>query len=316
MLHIAIVDVDVPVPTVYAACGLYSSQFRTLLQSATSRLNLPASSIYTTAFDAVGGSLPPLQSLRTSPRLIANGAVSKAGEEEYKPNPLSLPIDGILITGSGAAAYEAAKHPWIIPLQSFIQTVFDEFPHVRLFGSCFGHQIIAQALLSSPARTRTQASDSPSVVVEACPRGSEMGLASIKLTSEFGAHFPMLSTSLPVPNEMRLQMIHGDWVALLPGLMKLPAPWVNVGSTEMCPLQGLFYPGRVLTYQGHFEFDVFVTSETCVEFGRRYGWDTVDVQRYLGLIGKGRVEGVVEDVDDARVAAEVVVLFFSGVIGY
>ncbi|KAL4921517.1 class I glutamine amidotransferase-like protein [Aspergillus aurantiobrunneus] len=302
MLHIAILDADVPVPTVYAARGLYSSQFRALLQSAASRLNFPASSIHTTAFDVVGGSLPPLQSLRTSSRPTTN----VSGGEEHTSNPLALPIDGILITGAAAAAYEAAKHPWIAPLQSFVQTVFKEFPHVKLFGSCFGHQIIAQGLLSSQA----QAPDPPSVAVEACPQGSEMGLAPIKLAPEFSAQFPSLSTSLSVQNEMRLQMIHGDWVSLLPGTPKLPTPWVNVGSTDLCPVQGLYYPGRVLTYQGHFEFDVFVNSETCVEFGRRNRWDAVAVERYLGLIRRARVEGVVEDDDDAKAAAEVVLLFF------
>lgn len=110
---------------------------------------------------------------------------------------------------------------------------------------------------------------------------------------------------------MRLQMIHGDWVVFLPGQEKLPEPWVNVGSTEVCPVQGLYYPGRVLTYQGHFEFDVFVNSESCLEFARRYGWDKIAVERYMELIGRARVEGVVEDADDSRAAAELVVLFFG-----
>ncbi|KAL2815763.1 class I glutamine amidotransferase-like protein [Aspergillus cavernicola] len=295
MLHITILDVDVPVPTVYAARGLYSSQFRHLLQSAASRLNLPTSSIHTTAFDVVGGSLPPLQSLRSYPRTHTNSEIN--GEADF--NPLALPIDGILITGAAGAAYESAKHPWIITLQRFIQTVFNEYPHVKIFGSCFGHQILGQALLSSHSDSPVP----PSVTVEACPLGSEIGLTSITLSPEFTAQFPALSASLPIPNQMRLQMIHGDWVSLLPGVQEPPTPWMNVGSTELCPVQGLYYPGRVLTYQGHFEFDVFVNSETCVEFGRRKGWDVKDVESYLGLIGKG-VE------DDAMVAAEIVLDFF------
>lgn len=306
MLHIAILDVDVPVPAVYAARGLYSSQFRALLQPAAARLNLPASSIYTTAFDVAGGSLPPLQALRSSPRSTTNGVA-----DEQALNPLALPIDGILITGAAAGTYQAAKHPWIVPLQNFIQTVFDDFPHVKMFGSCFGHQIIAQALLSSDARGASDSTPPPSVKVEQSSYGYEMGLASVKVTPEFSAHFPALSETLPLPNEMRLQMVHGDWVAFLPGKDRLPEPWVNVGSTEACPVQGLYYPGRVLTYQGHFEFDVFVNTETCLEFARRYGWDKTDVEGYLGLIGKGRAEGTVENADDSRAAAEVVVLFFG-----
>ncbi|KAL3460418.1 class I glutamine amidotransferase-like protein [Aspergillus heterothallicus] len=308
MLHIAILDVDVPVPTVYAARGLYSSQFRHLLQAAASRLNFPASSIYTTAFDVIGGSLPPLQSLRTSPRSPTEIKGFPTNGDGSSVNPLSLPIDAILITGAAAAAYESEKYPWIIPLQAFLQEVFIEYPHVKMFGSCFGHQIIGQALLSAQAQTP----EPPTVTVEACPQGSEMGLVSITLNPDFVAHFANLSSgSLPVANQLRLQMIHGDWVSLLPEMKALPAPWMIVGSTELCPVQGLYYPGRVLTYQGHFEFDVFVNAETCLEFGRRSSWDPEDVERYFSLIKKGRVEGMPEDDDDARVAADIVMLFFG-----
>ncbi|KAL4869031.1 class I glutamine amidotransferase-like protein [Aspergillus spectabilis] len=231
---------------------------------------------------------------------FADGVILRDSEDKDEDG------HGILITGAAAAAYESAKYPWIVPLQRYLQTVFEEYPHVKMFGSCFGHQLIGQALLSSQAKT----SIPPSVTVEACPLGRETGLTSITTTPEFCADFPVLSSSLAIKNQLRLQMIHGDWVALLPGLEKLPSPWVNVGSTEKCPVQGLYHPGRVLTYQGHFEFDVFVNSETCLEFGRRSNWAAGDVERFLELISRGRVEGVVEDVDDARVAAEVVVLFF------
>ncbi|KAL4940835.1 hypothetical protein BDV06DRAFT_195825 [Aspergillus oleicola] len=306
-MHIAILDVDVPVPAVYSARGLYSSQFRVLLQAAAERLGIPASSIYTTAWDVIGGSLPPLSSLRTTKAPVQNGE-----QEPQNKNPLAAPIDGILVTGAAAAAYEAAKYPWIVPLQSFIQNVFEEYPFVKIFGSCFGHQLLGQALLSAASLTQSQTSNPPSVAVEACPNGSEMGLAPITLTPEFISHFPQLESSLPNKGSMRLQMIHGDWVSLLPGVSKLPAPWVNVGSSDLCPMQGLYCPGRVLTYQGHFEFDVFVNSETCREFGKRGGWKEEDIVRYLELITKASVEGVLEDDDDARTAAEIVVTFFLG----
>ncbi|KAL4803784.1 class I glutamine amidotransferase-like protein [Aspergillus unguis] len=302
-MHIAILDLDVPVPAVYAARGWYSSQFRSLMLGAASRLNIPASSIHTTAFDVVGGCFPPLQSLRTEP------PAAQSGVADETVNPLALPIDGILLTGAAAGVYESAKHPWIVPLQNFVQTVFDQYPHVKIFGSCFGHQIIGQALLSSHARTASTIA--PSVAVEKCPLGTEVGLTSITLNPDFAAEFSVLPTALPVQDELRLQMIHGDWVNLLPGTKELPRPWMNVGSTELCPLQGLYYPRRVLTYQGHFEFDVFVNSETCIEFAKRNGWAEADVERYLKLIGKGRVEGVVNDDDDAKTAAEIVVLFFG-----
>jgi GMP synthase-like glutamine amidotransferase len=147
--------------------------------------------------------------------------------------------------------------------------------------------------------------------VEISPNGHEMGLVSIALSPTFTSSFPGLGVKLPgSQKQMRLQMIHGDWV--IPGTgaaipdAELPAGWVNVGSTEKCPIQGLYYPGRTLTYQGHFEFDVFVNRETCLAFGRRLGWSEEVTGRYVGLI-----EGEGED-DDAKVAAEVVMMFFAG----
>ncbi|KAL4895137.1 class I glutamine amidotransferase-like protein [Aspergillus ambiguus] len=309
-MHIALLDADVPVPTVYSARGLYSSQFRHLLECAAERLSRHSPVHYTT-FDVVGGSLPPLASLRTEPDNSGGSSDSKT-----PVNPLARPIDAVLITGAAAAAYDLDSHAWIRPLQSFIQTVYTDYPHVKLFGSCFGHQIIAQALLSpafpghDPARA---------FKAEAAGRdGSEHGLVSFALTPSFADRFSGRTAS-PLPACMRLQMVHGDWVAPVSGAkgedgsLPLPAGWMNMGSSERCPVQGLYCPQRVLTYQGHFEFDVFVTRETVVEFGRRNGWESAAVQRYVEDIQKGR-EGCAEgqdDNDDSKVAAEVVMLFFA-----
>ncbi|KAE8163562.1 class I glutamine amidotransferase-like protein [Aspergillus tamarii] len=298
--HIAVLDTDVPVPAVYSARGLYSSQFRHLLQSAAARLSEAGRkiSIFTSAYDVVGGSFPPLESLRTTKRSEA------CSNENGTPNPLAQPIDGILITGAAAGAYDTSIYPWIKPLESWIQKVYTQYPHVKFFGSCFGHQIIAQALLSTSA---PQCAPGPAMKVELCPDGRETGLVPIDLTPEFVASFPEVVERLPgARKQMRLQMIHGDWVVPVAGPnAELPAGWVNVGSTALCPVQGLYCPGRVLTYQGHFEFDVFVNRETCLAFGRRLKWSEEETAHYVGLIEGG------ED-DDSKVAAEVVATFFCG----
>ncbi|KAE8351306.1 class I glutamine amidotransferase-like protein [Aspergillus coremiiformis] len=277
---------------VYRARGLYSSQFRHLLQSAATRLSHGEHklTIFTSAYDIVGGSFPPLESLRTAP------CPEPSSNSTGTPHPLSQPIDGILVTGAAPGVYDTDTEPWIKPLESYIQTVYTHYPYVKFFGSCFGHQILAQALLSS------------AVKVEVCPHGREMGLVPVSLCPEFIASFPGLEEKLPgTQKQMRLQMIHGDWVVPASGPdVELPDGWLNVGSTELCPIQGLLFPGRVLTYQGHFEFDVFINRETCLAFGRRLGWDREVVERFLGLIEREGEE------DDSGVAAEVVVRFFAG----
>ncbi|PWY70933.1 hypothetical protein BO70DRAFT_414780 [Aspergillus heteromorphus CBS 117.55] len=315
-LHIAILDVDVPVPNVYASRGLYSSQFQRLLDDTASRLsnNSKRTKIHTTAFDIVGGQFPPLSSLNRKPRSQDHffNDNSQEGEgdeaEEDETNPLATPISGILITGSAASAYDTNKK-WVSPLEEFIVTVFERYPHVRMFGSCFGHQVIAKALLSRSCLSAGEGcgGEDPAAEglrVECCPAGKEVGLATMKLSPGFVDAFPCLQGR----TEMRLQMVHGDWVAGRADAV--PSPWINIGSTGDCPLQGFYYPGRVLTYQGHFEFDSFVNRETCLEFARREGWDEGDVARYVVAIGE--VDG---DGDDSKLAAEVVVRFFGGEAG-
>jgi hypothetical protein len=66
-----------------------------------------------------------------------------------------------------------------------------------------------------------------------------------------------------------------------------------------------------LTYQGHFEFDVWSNRALCIEFGRRGNWPTELVQQYIEHIERALVPGA-EDDDDAKRAAEVVLLFFAG----
>ncbi|PLN81760.1 hypothetical protein BDW42DRAFT_200684 [Aspergillus taichungensis] len=305
-MHIAILDADIPVPAVYARRGLYSSQFKKLLQEAAARVHESPSQIYTTAYDVVGGCLPSFDSLRKQPShpTTTTTVATNGASNSNAANPLTHPIDGILITGSSSGVYATATHPWITPLKEFIQTVFTSYPHIRLFGACFGHQLIAQALLY------------PNVHVEACPAGFEIGPVDISLSEPFARAFSGPCRSLRAgPNCMRLQVVHGDWV--VPADCKneqergggLPAPWVNVGSTAACAVQGLYYPGRVLTLQGHFEFDGFVNRETCREFGRRLGWGEERVKRVLEEIGGSGDEA---GVDDSEVAAEVVLRFFEG----
>lgn len=312
-IHVAVLDTDVPCLSVYNKRGLYSSQFRVLLQAAAHRINqhvdttLPNSplAVHITAFDAVGGSLPPLEFLRASPR-TSNEPVSA---------PFGV-IDAILITGSESAAYD--PFPWIAELQSFIQTVYAKYPLVKIFGSCFGHQIIAQALLSKPTN------DTPitnTFNVQFVQTGFEMGIHPITLDPSFAAHFPPLARTAS-KGPFRIQLIHGDQVLPTPQAVaaatsagqtsvSLPAPWMNIGSSAACPCQGLYIPGRILTYQGHFEFDTFVNSESAVEFGRRSGCSAAQVAEYLNQINVSRVTGQ-EDDDDSKAAAEAVVLFFAG----
>uniref|UniRef100_A0A093VTP1 Putative glutamine amidotransferase-like protein C13C5.04 n=1 Tax=Talaromyces marneffei PM1 TaxID=1077442 RepID=A0A093VTP1_TALMA len=332
-IHIAVLDTDVPVPTVYAARGLYSSQFRVLLQSAATRLNqsiknnaVSASQIqiHTSAYDVVGGSYPALGMLRKTPPLH-----DEEEKEEEEEEEVFRPIDAILITGSAASAYyQGEQYAWVTKLQEFIRRVWSRYPHVKFFGSCFGHQVIAQALLATPQKDSSL--ETPLVRVEACPMGYEIGIQPIEISREFGATAlgKTFSKSLNERDggKLHIQLIHGDRVigfhppstagasetsslppaAAAAALTALPQPWLNLGSTLLSPIQGLYYPGRVLTYQGHFEFDIFVNSETVIEFGRRTGWDAQMVAESLQKVNACGLGD-----DDSKAAAEIVVQFLA-----
>jgi GMP synthase-like glutamine amidotransferase len=227
------------------------------------------------------------------------------------------PIDAILITGSAASAYyQGERYQWIAVLQAFIRQVWTQYPAVKMFGSCFGHQILAQALLVDyNTENNSNNTQSPRVQVEACPLGYEVGIHPITLNPTFAADTSLgqkFSEGLARHDrKLCIQLIHGDRVIGFGSATTstLPNPWINIGSTLLSPIQGLYYPGRVLTYQGHFEFDVFVNTETVLEFGRRSSWNAQVVSQHLQQISSGSASS---ETDDSDLAAEVVLRFLTG----
>ncbi|KAJ5467396.1 hypothetical protein N7475_005148 [Penicillium sp. IBT 31633x] len=312
-IHIAVLDTDVPCYPVYVRRGLYSSQFKTLLAAAAKRINKREShprdiilDVQVTAFDVVGGQLPHTDCLRVSPW----------SAREQCPPGFPGRIDAILVTGAAAAIYD--KLHWIAGLQSFIEKIYIDFPLVKIFGSCFGHQIIGQALLASDKSYTAQGS-SFKISVGPSSNGHEIGMHPIILNPKFVSNFPPLAR-FTTEEPFHIQVIHGDAViSLSEGTMcshkkgtLLPEPWLNVGSSLKCPIQGLYNPGRVLTLQGHFEFDAFATAELCYKFAEQFNWPADLLASHLQNIRRSVVSGKEEDDDDSKVAAEAVLLFFAG----
>lgn len=76
-----------------------------------------------------------------------------------------------------------------------------------------------------------------------------------------------------------------------------------MGRSEHCALQGVWKRGRVLTYQGHAEFDPFINGELAKVFGKGI-WSDEFLEEVLGYITRGE--------DDAIWAAGVTLKFFLG----
>ena len=255
-LRIAMLNADTPLPTVQSRWKTYGKMFEDLLVSAGSR-SCPDLAVECTEYD-----------------------VQKF---EY---PSSLAdVDVILVTGSAASSYDAEE--WITRLNDYVLDVYTNHRHVRMFGSCFGHQLICQSLLREYG-----------VRVEKDPNGYELGVKVVQLEDKFRKTIAGGKVFLKdVPESFRVQMIHGDHV-VIPDAGKLPKSWLPVGATQHCAVQGIYEPARILTFQGHFEFNRFVNMELIKHFGEH--WDAQMVQN-------GRAAADADD--DAQFAAELVLQF-------
>lgn len=199
-------------------------------------------------------------------------------------------FDAIIISGSANSAYDDI--PWIRTLEAYIREVYFHYPSVKIFGSCFGHQIMCQSLLKEHG-----------VRVEMDPKGWEIGVKEIRLHERLLRAFERQGTLLD--EKMRLQFVHRDHV-VIPDVESLPAEWMTFGSTDHCAVQGIYEPGRILTLQGHFEFDHFVNSE-CIKYFFGPDWDTDRLDEALKAIDAD---------DDSKAAAEMILRFFLEKGGY
>jgi GMP synthase-like glutamine amidotransferase len=129
----------------------------------------------------------------------------------------------------------------------------------------------------------------------------------VDVNPEFLEQLPLPVQSLPSygssslggksPNGgyIKAQFVHADEV-----IGPIPSSWSVLGSSAQCAIQGVMEPGRVLTLQGHFEFDRFVNRETIRHFGQ--SWD----REYLNAGLK-----MAEHDDDAELLAEMVASFYA-----
>ncbi|KAG9238999.1 class I glutamine amidotransferase-like protein [Amylocarpus encephaloides] len=258
-LHITVLDCDTPVPNVYAERGLYSDIFATLLRDAASKTpELSGVELRFSKYDSVRGEEPSAEELSN--------------------------IDAIVITGSAASAYD--KAPWVGGVALLCKKIYASYPSIRLFGSCFGHQILCHALFSQPGEN----------VVSKDTNGWELGVHPVELSPEFLSHFGTVGSNPADPTQARFQFVHADHVVV----PQLPEGLHSIGRSKHCALQGVWKKGRLLTYQGHAEFDSFINGETLKVFGEPI-WNE-------GFLNES-LQAVDQD-DDATWAATVMLKFF------
>ena len=144
---------------------------------------------------------------------------------EFPVSPQSA--DGWLITGSRFGAYE--DHHWIPPLEELLRNIFGA--GLPIFGVCFGHQILAQALGGK---------------VEKFDGGWSVGPTAYK-SSQFG--------------DQKLIAWHQDQVTKRPEMAEV------LGSSDFCENAILAYGDQALTIQPHPEFTAEFMGDLLVARG-------------------------------------------------
>ncbi|ODV89012.1 hypothetical protein CANCADRAFT_58052 [Tortispora caseinolytica NRRL Y-17796] len=196
-MRLAVLEADIPVPSVLEVEGRYGDMFVRLLEEAdqTSRLIM-------SKYDVVEMKYPNIED-----------------------------IDGILISGSRHNAFDDDE--WILKLVEFTKSCFDQ--KKKIVGICFGHQIAGRALGATVGRS---------------DKGWEVGMTVVDLTEVGKKLFPGIEG-----DKLYIEEMHRDIVATIPEGAEI------IGTTSICPNQGFFIADRVITLQGHPEFNLFIIGE-------------------------------------------------------
>ncbi|MCJ1311288.1 hypothetical protein MMC25_004959 [Agyrium rufum] len=181
-------------------------------------------------------------------------------------------IDGLLITGSKHNAHDDI--PWVNKLVDFTQRVLAQ-DRVRIIGVCFGHQIVGRAM---------------GVKVGKSDIGWETSVCKMDLTDTGKRLFDK--------DYLSIHQMHKDIV------FSYPPEVISLGSSPKCDVQGMYIPARLITVQGHPEFNGWIMGEI-LEARKKQGiFDATIVQEAMErveephdgeLIGRAFVDFMLED---------------------
>ena len=132
--------------------------------------------------------------------------------------------DGWIVTGSPHGVYE--DHSWIPTVSQLINDIYNA--NIPIFGVCFGHQLIAQALGGH---------------VEKSIKGWGLGLHTYKIDNS-ASYMGNLS------KELTLNICHQDQV------LDVPKGATIYARSQFCENAGFYIKDKVLTMQAHPEFKV------------------------------------------------------------
>lgn len=168
-----------------------------------------------------------------------------------------------IITGSRFGVYE--DHPWIAPLEQFIRDCRDAGS--KMFGICFGHQMIAQALGGR---------------VEKSEKGWGLGPHDYAAVNWPGG-------LAPAPENIRIQAFHQDQVT------EPPAGAQRIATSPFCENAALWYPGFAISVQGHPEFGKHYVNDL-LSLRRGTLLPEADVDRALASLDRETTEAELSEI--------------------
>ncbi|KAI1339477.1 putative class I glutamine amidotransferase [Xylariaceae sp. FL0016] len=216
--------------------------------------------VFTHLFERACAALSPPQSLASQLSLSAHDIVNDLSSY---PDPET--VDAVLITGSKFNAHDHDE--WIERLVAYTRRCL-EGGRVRVVGVCFGHQIVGRALDAQVGRNT---------------RGWELSVIDHQLTDEGKKYLGM--------EKLAIHQMHRDAVLSNP-------PGVQIlASTDICPNQAMYIPGRMISVQGHPEF----TEEMVREI--------LEMRKYGGILGDDIYEDGMSRVADKQDGVAVAQVF-------
>ncbi len=176
--------------------------------------------------------------------------------------------DAIFIGGSGAYSV-GHDYPWMAGLLAFVRLIVER--GVPLFGSCWGHQLIARALGGTVVHD---------------PARAELGCFAVELNAA-GRADPLFAG---FPTRFRANQGHHDRVALL------PPGTTSLAHSDSQPHQAFRVDGRpVYGTQFHSELDAERERERLVAYRAHYpeaGDEAAFQQIIHGLADTTEVDGL------------------------
>ena len=169
--------------------------------------------------------------------------------------------NGFIITGSNYSVNDGL--PWMQRLEKWVDVMFRSGIH-RLFGICFGHQLIAKSL------------------------GCQVG-RNVHSEDVFGTFPVTIHNALQTKQffnrvfgfrrEVMVMEAHGESVLSVPAHLKCQV----LGSSETCQYEVVAWSDNIVSMQGHPEFDVDVMENRIAPMAREHGFLT---DQQIGVAAK------------------------------